>query len=221
MLKLFKFFSINYTFLQIKKFIYLFKYRKLSLSLGLGSVIKESNLGMNNYIGNNVMLFNSKIGNYSYINSNSIIRDTKIGNFTSIGPGVKIVLGRHPIHFISTHPSFYSNNKPFTTFTSELHIEEYLPVTIGNDVWIGEDVLIPGGVKIGDGAVLLARSVVTKDVEPYAVYGGTPAKLIKYRFDKIEIEKLLEIKWWDKSESWLKENASLFRNKNLFFTHLK
>ena len=85
-------------------------------------------------------------------------------------------------------------------------------VCVGNDVWIGADSLLMDGVTIGDGAVVAARSVVTQDVPPYAIVGGTPAKLIRYRFDEETIESLGNLKWWDQELPWIQERVSLFRD---------
>lgn len=117
---------------------------------------------------------------------------------------------------ISTHPAFYANNKPFKTFSDKMYFDEYKEINIGNDVLIGEDALILGGVKIGDGAIITSRAVVTKDVPPYAIIGGVPAKLIKYRFDEKIIKQLIEIKWWDKELDWLKKNYLTFHNPKEF-----
>ncbi len=192
-----------------------------SLLLGLGCGIHNVTFGNYVYIGSKVNLNNVEIGNHSYVNSNSRIRDTRIGKFCSIASEVKIVLGSHPMNLISTHPAFYSNNKAFKTFSTETQFQEYFPVEIGNDVWIGEEVMIPGGIKIGDGAVIASRSVVTKDVMPYSVVGGVPAKHIKYRFTIKEIELLLKFKWWDKDEEWLENNFKLFNNPELFINRIE
>jgi acetyltransferase-like isoleucine patch superfamily enzyme len=85
-------------------------------------------------------------------------------------------------------------------------------VTIGNDVWLGANVIVLDNITIADGAIVAANSVVTKDVPPYAIVGGTPAKLIKYRFDEADIAFLLEYQWWDKDINWLRENLSLFHD---------
>ena len=90
--------------------------------------------------------------------------------------------------------------------------DEFPSTDIGNDVWIGNNVIIKYGVKIGDGAILGAGAVVTKDVEPYSIVGGVPAKVIKYRFSPDEIKFLLAFKWWDKDLNWLKENKHKFQN---------
>lgn len=192
-----------------------------NLIVGLECVLNETEFGKNNFIGNQTFFSNSSIGDYSYIGTKSSIFMTKIGKFCSIASGVKIVLGSHPTHLISLHPTFYANNKPFETFSDKTYFQEYYEVEIGNDVWIGDDVVIPGGVRIGDGAVIAARAVVTKDVEPYSVVGGVPAKHIKYRFSEDNIELLKEFKWWNKDEEWLRKNFKKFHNEKEFFELIK
>lgn len=196
------------------------KNKGMDLRLGFGCKLKNTEVGFRVYIGENSVLNNSSINDFSYVNSNVKIRDTKIGKFCSIGPNVKIVLGSHPLNFISTHPSFYSNNKPFVGFSNTMHFDEFKPVVIQNDVWIGEDVLIPGGIKIGNGAVVLARSVVTKDVEPYAIVGGVPAKVIKYRFDSETINKINKSEWWNWDEEKLNELSKTFLDPITFINNL-
>lgn len=219
-IRILKFLSVNHIILHAKRITQLYKNRNKGIILGINCSLKKSKVGKNVYIGDNTTFNNSSIGDYSYINNDARIRDTVIGKYCSIGPGVKIVLGNHPTSLISTHPTFYSNNKPFNTIADKMYYEEYRGVTIGNDVWIGEDVLIPGGVKIGDGAVITSRAVVTKDVEPYSIVGGVPAKLIRYRFENEEISKLTQIKWWDKDEEWIRQNHKLFLNPKAFFNSI-
>jgi acetyltransferase-like isoleucine patch superfamily enzyme len=109
---------------------------------------------------------------------------------------------------------FYSLRKQTgTTFAQKQMFDELRPpITIGNDCWIGQGALLVGGVSIGDGSVVLAGAVVTKDVPPYAIVGGVPAKLIKCRYDADTINFLLEKKWWNKPIEWLKENSSLLND---------
>lgn len=200
-----------------------------------------------NYIGKRVELNHVIMGFGSYTNNDCMFTNTEIGKYTSIGTGVASVIGRHPTtECISTHPAFYSANAQmgFTYFdgmtnldnkpdpdnetdltnspvpfeeTVFLDKEKGIQIRIGNDVWIGNDVRIMEGVTIGDGAVVATGSIVTKDVEPYSIVAGIPAKVIRKRFSDDQIEKLLALKWWDKDEKWLKENAELFNRPNDFF----
>lgn len=142
------------------------------------------------------------IGNYSYTNPDLICQSSKttIGSFCSIGPRVVLGHGKHPISYLSTSPYFYFEDLDFMDFSSVPKHQEFWdiePIHIGNDVWIGDGVFVKNGVTIGDGAIVGARAVVTKDVPPYSIVVGTPAKVIKYRFSQEVIEELLELKWWD------------------------
>lgn len=136
-----------------------------------------------------------------------------VGRFTSIGAEVRTSQGIHPVSapFATTSPVFYSLKKQaMYTFAKEQRFQEMRPlVQIGNDCWIGVRVFIAGGVTIGDGAVVLTGAVVTKDVPPYAIVGGVPAKVLKYRYDQETIDWLLKVKWWNKPTDWLRENADL------------
>lgn len=165
---------------------------------------------------------NSDIGFATYISSYSKIFNCKIGRYCSIGQKVQIVFGSHPTRkFVSTHPSFYSVNTAtgFSYANKDIYDEyrytddnkKYF-VEIGNDVWIGYNAVIMEGVHIGDGAVIAAGAVVTKDVAPYSIVGGVPARIIKYRFDEKDIEFLCKLKWWNKDVEWIKQYCSYFDN---------
>ncbi len=187
----------------------------------------------NKFEGNNTLLSNtrvykSKVGMFTYISSNSLISNTKIGRYSSIGNWVSTGIGRHPTNFVSSHPLFHSEivskSLGFVPYDSvgekyETHkiLESGYYVEIGSDVWIGDRVLIMDGIKIGDGAVIGAGSIVNKNVEPYEVVAGIPARHLKYRFSKTEVEFLVSLKWWDKDQKWIKKNANLFSD----FSNLK
>ena len=162
-------------------------------------------------------IFSGSMGYGSYIASHCEIV-ANIGRFCSIADHVRTNVGLHPISFpyATTSPMFFSILKQTgKTFANRQIFNELRePSQIGNDVWIGENVFFVGGITIGDGAVVLAGAVVTKDVPPYAVVGGIPAKVIKYRYDEEIIQFLQETKWWDKDIDWLKENWELMCDMN-------
>lgn len=177
-----------------------------------------------NRIGEKTSVSGSVIGRYTYIDRSCFLCNSEIGSFTSIARNVRVEKWTHPTRqFISTSPVFFSNRKQCgKSFTDEVLFKEELTVDgkdckIGNDVWIGSDVLILGGVTIGDGAIVAAGAIVNKDVPPYAIVGGVPAKVIRYRFADERIQKLLKMKWWEKDEQWLEDNAGLFANEDTFF----
>ena len=138
--------------------------------------------------------------------------DGNIGRFCSIGYGTRVLRGTHPLQepFATTSLVFYSLRKQSTvTFADHQAFDELLPpVTIGNDCWIGERVSVLGGRTIGDGAVVLTGAVVTKDVPPYAIVGGVPAKVVKYRYDEETIHWLLKVRWFDRPLDWLMKNST-------------
>jgi acetyltransferase-like isoleucine patch superfamily enzyme len=191
--------------------------RSSNPTLRLGNNVKFSNksiFGIFNRLSHNVCFYNSTIDNYSYIGQNSFVQHTRIGKFICIGPGVKIGLGEHPTSkFVSLHPVFYSKAKQIgVSFSNEQHFVEHTPVEIGHDVWIGANVVVRCGVKIGNGCIIGAGAVVTKDVPDYAIYGGVPAKLIHMRFTEVEIQKLQKIEWWNSFSEKLKAISHLMLN---------
>lgn len=174
---------------------------------------KSSFEGFNKIYPNCV--FTGKMGYGSYLGPNCQI-SAHIGRFTSIAPFVRTNSGIHPFEapFVTTCPMFFSTKKQNGhAFADKMMFEERKGyVSIGNDCWIGENVFIAGGHTIGDGAVILAGAVVVNDVPPYAIVGGVPAKVVKYRYDKETIEYLLRIKWWERDVDWLKANWQLLCN---------
>lgn len=154
----------------------------------------------------------SSVGDYTYVCRNSRLVHAKIGKFCSIANDCAIGMGTHSLSHISTASIFTAkNNSTKQSWVDNIHIEEYQNVTIGNDVWIGQRAMILGGVKICDGAVVAAGAVVTKDVPPYAIVGGVPAKILKYRFDENVREKLIKSEWWNRSDEELKALVHIFQ----------
>jgi len=168
----------------------------------------------------NASVQGAQIGFGSYVGTDSILDGARIGRFCSIGPYVRIVTGRHPTKkLVSTHPAFYSTRRQAGFGYAETQLVDELAyadeatratVIVGNDVWIGHGASLIAGIRIGDGAVIGASSLVTKDVAPFTINLGVPSKTVSHRFDADEIALLLESRWWDRSEEWLRENAHLF-----------
>lgn len=136
----------------------------------------------------------------------------RIGAFCSIAENVKIFVGgfgRHPTHLPTTYPLAYQFSVKSKNFDRS-HLQRSLDTTIGNDVWLARDVTIFSGVTIGHGAVIGASALVNKDVPPYAVVGGVPAKLLNYRFSKELVEKLLALRWWDLPDELIVQEMEAF-----------
>lgn len=158
----------------------------------------------------------STMGDYSYVGRNSRVIYADVGKFCSIAGDVKLGMGTHTLNNLSTSPIFTErHNSTGYQWTDVQPNNSFKRVVVGNDVWVGTGVMVMGGVTIGDGAVVGAGAVVTKDVPPYAVVGGVPAKIIRYRFSEEKIDALLKLKWWDKSEEVLQKNIHLFQNSNI------
>lgn len=148
---------------------------------------------------------NVSIGRATYISPNTTIEsNVSIGKYCSLAPGVFIAPGEHYTDLMTTHPVLFDPvwRKKFGIHEKEEYIKKIgksdINTIIGNDVWIGLNVIIMRGVKIGDGAIIAAGAVVTKDVPPYAIVGGVPAKVIRFRFNKETIHRLLNDEWWNK-----------------------
>lgn len=180
--------------------------------------------------------FCGHLGYGSYIADHCSL-SADIGRFTSIASWVTCNPGTHPYQapFATTSPCFFSLNEGHSqcgsTFATRQMFDELrmidkykgVSVKIGNDVWIGERAFLVGGITIGDGAVVLAGAVVTKDVPPYAIVGGVPAKVIKYRYDEETIQFLLHTQWWNNTPEWFAKHWLLLTDidklKEYYTTH--
>lgn len=216
---------------RIKKYMKIIGYRirfrgrhvKIDWSCQLSADDLECE-GMNVFHKN--VTFRGKIGYGSYIGERSRL-NAVIGRYCSISSDVKTISGTHPTYgFVSTHPAFFSTNKQagFTYVTENCFREDIFAdnemhlVRIGNDVWIGSNVLLLPGISIGDGAIIAAGAVVTKDIEPYSIVGGVPAKVIRKRFSEEKIEALVLLKWWNWGEKFIAEKADCFQDIDKFLS---
>ncbi|MDD2364863.1 MAG: CatB-related O-acetyltransferase [Desulfuromonadaceae bacterium] len=199
---------------SLSKYLLEKKYKSKSLKIGYLCHIKKCDFGYMNTIYDYVNLSSAALGDFTYIASGTKIHNATIGKFCSIGPDILIGLGKHPSDtFVSTHPLFFSTlGQAQKIICDRNYFDEYSPVTIGNDVWIGARSIVLDGITIGDGAIIAAGSIVTKDVPAFAIVGGVPAKIIKYRFEISEIMFLNKFKWWDKEISWLSNNYKMLHN---------
>jgi virginiamycin A acetyltransferase len=180
--------------------------------------IKSASLSRNVRLEKGVTLENGThiqtglIGKFTYINKYSLVdKNTQsIGRFCSIAYGVKVGLGHHPVDWVSTHHFAYDKKYGFINESRDFEDNSLQRCIIGNDVWIGANSIVLAGVKVGDGAIVGANSLVTKDVEPYSIVFGTPAKFHRYRFDEKMREELLKIQWWNWEDSKIIKNVDLF-----------
>lgn len=157
-----------------------------------------------------VKMERASIGKCSSIGTLSAAYDCEIGKFCSIARECYIGGASHPIDWVSTSGCFYLPSNFTGVCYHEQDYEWHTHTKIGNDVWLGIRTIVIGGVTIGDGAVIGGGSVVTKDVGPYEIWAGNPARFIRKRFDDDTIEKLLKIKWWDWSDEQLKKAGKYF-----------
>lgn len=168
-------------------------------------------LGHFNVLFDRVSIQSSTIGDHTYVQQDSYICAATVGKFCSIGMRVSIGLPRHAIHMVSSHPLFYLKNTPLAvTYCDRDKFDVIKPTRIDHDVWIGQGAMIMGGVHIGTGSVIGAGAVVTGDVPPYAIVGGIPARLIRYRFEAELRSALLSSQWWEAPEAWFKTHIEFF-----------
>jgi acetyltransferase-like isoleucine patch superfamily enzyme len=181
-----------------------------------GKAIIDSCVPPSSKVESGSTLLRSSFGEYSFCGYDCFFINCDIGRFCSIASRVVVGGARHPMEYVSTSPVFLSHKESIKKKFSK-HDYYWEPKTvIGHDVWIGEGVFIKGGVTIGIGAVIGMGSVVTKDVQPYAIYAGNPARLIRYRFADDVVSGLLKSKWWESSVDELHSISALFSDPVAF-----
>ena len=195
-----------------------FRHAGRHLRVGRRATARACTFGRYNTLYDDVVLDGVVLGDLSYVSRGARVSNATVGRFCCIGPETLIGLGRHPTRdFVSSHPAFYSTRaQAQLTFVAGQKFEEFRPVTIGHDVWIGARAIVLDGATIGDGAIVAAGAVVAGEVPPYAIVSGVPAKLVRYRFDEATIAAIRGSRWWDLDLEVLRGNAAAFADPARF-----
>ena len=182
-------------------------------------VVKDCVFGAYVELGNGCVVTESEIGDYTYLFADNDVYCSFVGKFNSIATGVRLNPVQHPMreraaaHHLTYRAAHYGLGEDDPAI---IHWRRGMRVTTGNDVWIGHNAIVMGGVTLGDGAVVAAGAVVTHDVAPYEIVGGVPARHMGWRYDAETIAALLRIRWWDWSHEELKERLKDFNDVPAF-----
>lgn len=204
----------RYIYMKIQLF-----WNKL-LKKSRGVAIQNSTVDCNAAIGSGSQVYNSSIDRFSYCGYDCKLINCKIGAFCSIADEVVVGGANHPMNWVSTSPVFYRDKSNVCKKFSSFNRPDDSLIVIGNDVWIGYRAMIVSGVNVGDGAVIGMGSVVTKDIGPYEIWAGNPAKFIRKRFPDEVIDKLVLSKWWSLSEERITDVAKFIRDPEAFISNL-
>lgn len=194
---MFKILSIGINIMNTLVSVVLWKIKSIwSKNNHISSVVIDSEIDKTASLRNHVRAYHISLGRYSYVARNTLIQNTTIGSFCSISEGCNIGMPSHPAYYASTSPVFLSGNNYLKQNFAAIEYEDCPRTIIGHDVWIGANAQIKSGISIGNGAIIGAGAVVTKDVPSYAIVGGVPATVIKYRFDFETCNCLIRSQWW-------------------------
>lgn len=186
------------------------------------AISKDCILRGENKFGQNCVISKVRFGRATYCVNNVLVSNAEIGAYTSIGSNVSIGLHSHPTRgFISTFPGFHFkwSVTPYLDNPSNFNVQSR--TMVGNDVWIGDSAIILNGISVGDGAIIGAGSVVTRDVPAYAIVGGVPSRIIRYRFTEKQISMLLEEKWWNWPVEKISRNQKLLQDESAYFNRFE
>lgn len=181
-------------------------------NIAFSARVEYSEISPKAKVWNHCKVFHSSLGDYSYVGKHSSLVYAEVGKFCSIASGTLIGMGTHTLNKLSTSSVFTeAKNGTGQKWVARKEVEPFRKVKVGNDVWIGTRAMVMGGVTIGDGAVVGAGAVVTKDVPPFAIVGGVPAKIIRYRLPEEVVDEVLKHEWWSLPDEQLKEHIQLFQ----------
>lgn len=191
-------------------------FHKIIRKILFAPAIKSSKVHKTARLGIGCNMVNSSLGKYSYVGDYSGISAAEIGAYTSISSNCNIGGGAHPIDWVSTSPVFTDGKSILRVTLFPNHFDTHKVTHIGNDVWIGTHALIKSGIHIADGAIIGMGAVVTKDVGPYEIWAGNPARLIRHRFPEEDREFLQSTQWWTWDEESIRAHANTFHDINAF-----
>lgn len=189
-----------------------YRIKNRTATIGRAVTVRRTDLGEHVEMAHHVQVTDSCIGERSSIGRYSKLSNVEMGAYCCVSWDVTIGAGAHRMELPTSHPFWHDSRWGVISPDQASRVSYFDKTFVGNDVWIGCGVTIKAGVKIGDGAVIGAGAVVTKDVAPYSIVAGVPAKELRKRFSEKTIEKLLEMQWWNWPDEKLKENNDFFAN---------